>query len=246
MVLKKAKQNTLVQDIVEQIEEAIVNRTLKPGDKLPSPQKLEKILGTSRGTLREALRVLEQKGLIEIKLGTRGGAFIREFPIEKVSEGLAFLIRQQRIALSDIAEFRKTVEAGLLELVIKNLTTLDIDELKQFLLELQTCVKKGDSGWQDFLRTEVRLRRTLLRISGSRIYEAVIMAIHENMLPYALRYLPVHKVKPEDAYHDWCQIIDAVERQDVSTAKSIMQAHIARYAELMKQGKAQSEGNRTM
>lgn len=240
-MLKKARQNTLVQNIVNQIEDAIVNGTFKPGDKLPSPQDLEKMVGTSRGTLREALRVLEQKGLIEIKLGIKGGTFVKEFTTEKVTEGLALLIRQRKIAIVDIAEFRKVVEAGLLELVIDKITKPDIDELKRFLLELQVCVKKGFSGWIDFLNTEVRLRKTLIRLSGSGMYEAVLVPIHDNMLPYAIRYLPARESKPSEAYRDWCQIIDAVERRDASTAKSIMRDHIARYAKLMEKVRAEFE-----
>ena len=75
-MFKKAKQTRVFQDVVEQVQDAILNGKLKPGSKLPPERALKDMFNTSRGTLREALRVLEQKGLIDIKLGVAGGAKI--------------------------------------------------------------------------------------------------------------------------------------------------------------------------
>ncbi|MBU1247203.1 MAG: winged helix-turn-helix domain-containing protein, partial [Proteobacteria bacterium] len=60
---KKIKKTKMYQDVVAQIEEAILDRTLAPGDQLPPELTLKEQLGASRGTVREALRVLEEKGL---------------------------------------------------------------------------------------------------------------------------------------------------------------------------------------
>ena len=76
-LFRAAKQNRIFQDVVEQIQEAIIEGHLKVGDRLPPERELKEMLQTSRSTLREALRVLEQKGLIEIKLGMGGGAVVK-------------------------------------------------------------------------------------------------------------------------------------------------------------------------
>ncbi len=62
LTFRKAKQSRIFQDVVNQIQEAILDGHLNAGDKLPSERELGEMLGTSRGTLREALRVLEPKG----------------------------------------------------------------------------------------------------------------------------------------------------------------------------------------
>ena len=71
-MFQKARKNRIYQDVVDQIEEAILDGKLKVGDILPPERALMERFETSRGTLREALRVLEQKGLIEIRLGKNG------------------------------------------------------------------------------------------------------------------------------------------------------------------------------
>ena len=73
-MFQAAKQTKVFQNVVTQIEEAILDGRLKTGDTLPSERQLKELFSISRGTLREALRVLEQKGLIEIKPGVGGGS----------------------------------------------------------------------------------------------------------------------------------------------------------------------------
>ena len=68
-LFRKAKQSRIYQDVVEQIQTAILDGEIEAGAKLPSERDLCDLFQTSRGTLREALRILEQKSLIEIRLG---------------------------------------------------------------------------------------------------------------------------------------------------------------------------------
>jgi len=94
-MFQEAKQNRIFQDVIVQIQEAILQGKLKAGDKLPPERELKEMFKTSRGTLREALRVLEQKGLIRIKTGVNGGAIVKPLTTHQVSESLALLIRYQ-------------------------------------------------------------------------------------------------------------------------------------------------------
>ncbi|MCP4669772.1 MAG: FadR family transcriptional regulator, partial [Desulfobacula sp.] len=109
-MFKKAKQNRVFQDVVDQIQNAILNGELAPGSKLPPERALKDMFDTSRGTLREALRVLEQKGLIEIKLGVAGGAIVKRIDTEPIAESLALLIRSGKVSLKHLSEFRILIE----------------------------------------------------------------------------------------------------------------------------------------
>jgi DNA-binding FadR family transcriptional regulator len=92
-MFKKTNQQRLFEDLVAQIEGAILDGRLKAGDKLPPQRDLVKMFQTSRGPLREALRVLEQKGLLDIKRGMRGGAVIRRPGMAPVAQNRAATAR---------------------------------------------------------------------------------------------------------------------------------------------------------
>jgi DNA-binding FadR family transcriptional regulator len=232
-MLQKARQSSLVEEAASQIQEAIVDGTFEVGEKLPSSLELEKTLGTSRGTLREALRILAQKGLVEIRLGSKGGVFVKESNTKPVAQGFALLIRQRAISLDDLAEFRKVVEGGLIELVCRKIKKTDFMELKKFLEEFKIHVSKGADGWEGLCEVEVRLRKTLIRIAGNRMYDAVLVPIHENIFAYA-HDLAGEDANVEEAFEDWRNILEALEKKDSTKAKAITQDHISRYAQRIK------------
>lgn len=234
MALKRVQKSSLVQEIVEQIEGSIMDGSYAAGDKLPAIHELQEIVGASQGTLREALRILQQKGLIEIRLGVKGGAYIRESSTETVSEGLALLIRQRRITYEELADFRKVVEAGMIRLVAGNVTPKEVAGLKRYLIKMRTFSKKGADGWQKFLDVEVALRKELIRLSKNRMYEAVLVPLHENIFAYSRDLLNSETSQPDKAYQDWQEIIAALADGDADAAAAITVAHIERYVKILK------------
>ena len=109
-MFRKTVQNRIYQDLVEQIQDAILDGKLKPGDKLPSQRELVELFQTSRASLREALRVLQHKGLIEVKLGVSGGAVVKDINTEQITEDLSLLMQHQKVSFDQLAEFREGVE----------------------------------------------------------------------------------------------------------------------------------------
>ena len=130
-MFQAAKQTKVFQDVVEQIQEAIFDGRLETGQILPAERELKEMFNISRGTLREALRVLEQKGLIEIKLGVGGGSVIKAVDTEQISESLGLLIRSQKVSLNHLAQFREDVEGIIAAHAAQWHGKEDIKKLKQ-------------------------------------------------------------------------------------------------------------------
>ena len=135
------------QVIVDQIKVLLREGKLKPGDRLPSERDLCQRFGVSRVTVREALRVLEAGGLVTIRVGARGGAFLTTPSSERVGEGLADLLSLSPLTASEVTEARMVFEFGILPIVVERATDEDIAELFAMVEEGQVALQDGATRW---------------------------------------------------------------------------------------------------
>ena len=112
MKLVKINQKRAFELVAEQLEELILSGQLRPGDKFPPERAIILDLGISIRTLREAMRILEQKGLVEIKTGTKGGVFVKDATTEKLNESLGVLIRLNKYSVRELSELRLDLEGS--------------------------------------------------------------------------------------------------------------------------------------
>lgn len=233
-MFQEVKPSRLYEDIVYQIEEAIETGQLKPGDRLPPERELKEAFNTSRRTLREGLRVLENKGLIEIKTGPKGGAFVKHMNTDKVRESLGLLIRHQRISLEELAEFRIGLEGTAALLAAQKASPEGIAQLKEILAKCKACVNKGTSGWDELLGYESRMHLTLVRMTQNLLYESVVQTILENIHTYYDLYLPKREKDLLENYQHWCEIVEALEKGQPERVSSIIKMHIRKFSQYMK------------
>jgi GntR family transcriptional repressor for pyruvate dehydrogenase complex len=235
-MFQQAKQNRIFQDVIDQIQEAILQGKLKAGDKLPAERELKEMFKTSRGTLREALRVLEQKGLITIKTGVSGGPVVKAVTTHEVSESLALLIRYQRVSLRNLAEFREGVEGIVTGLAAERAQKKDIQHLKGLLGEAKAYVEKGVSHWDKFIQVDNSLHMALAHIAGNPVYESVLQTVHNNIIRYYDRFLPRKEHNMKENYEDLCEIVAAVENGQAAEARVLAQDHVSRFNRFMEEG----------
>jgi len=232
-VFHKAKQNRIFQDVVDQIQTAILDHRLKPGERLPAERELGEMFGTSRGTLREALRVLEQKGLLEIRLGVGGGAFVQLPDGTPITETLAMLIQSHRVSLNHLAEFREDVEGTVSGMAALRATPSDIDDLRELLEQARLLNEGGIEQWGAFLQVDEQIHMAMARISGNPIYAFILQTIHDNIHIYFDRYLPSSENQISENYTDLCGLIEAVADGHVERAREIARDHVRRFNRYM-------------
>jgi DNA-binding FadR family transcriptional regulator len=214
---------------VDQIQEAIVEGKLKAGDQLPAERELKEQLNVSRGTLREALRVLEQKGLIEIKTGVSGGSIVKGVTTEQISENLGLLIRYKKVSLKDLAEFREELEGIAACLAAERSTPNDIQRLRALLKEARDYLEKGESHWDDFIRVDEELHLALARITANPLYIAVLQTVYYNIHTYYESFLPMDDTILSENYQDLHDIIEAVEKRLPDRARFLAKGHVRRF-----------------
>ena len=229
----KAGQHRIFQDIVEQIQSAILDGSIPAGEKLPPERELVDMFETSRPTLREALRILEQKGLVEIRLGVKGGAYVRAPNSELMAENLGMLIRTQSVSLTHLGEFRQGIEGLVAELAAERATTHDIAMLKKLIGEAKHFRDCGVERWGDFLKVDEKIHLEIADIAGNALYSFVLHSIHLNINRYFRTFLKAETKRLEENYRDLCHLVAAIENHDSSAAGTLVQDHINRFNRYM-------------
>jgi GntR family transcriptional repressor for pyruvate dehydrogenase complex len=136
-----AKTSKVSENIVNQIRKAIFEGNLKPGDKLPSDKELMDNFGVSKGSLREALRSLEVLGLLKIRKGTLGGAFVTEVDTETAKEGFSNFFVFRDLSLKNLFDVRLILEAHIAECAASIISDDDLQRLKQILQETRDALR---------------------------------------------------------------------------------------------------------
>ncbi len=221
------------QHVVEQIENAICEGTLRQGERLPSEMKLKEMFATSRGTVREALRVLEQKGLVSIRTGVKGGATIKQANTEAMRDSMALLVRHQKVSLRQLAEFREFLEGYAAEKAAAMQNGAEIAQLQSIVAAIEDHVGSHPGDWQEFNRLDAMFHQKLAKMAGNPLVEANLITVHDNIQGYFQKYLPFSRKLLEKDFADLRDIAAAVEKGDVKGAGRAARRHIARFNAIM-------------
>lgn len=211
------------EDVANQIKQAIVAGQYEPGEKLPSQQILQETFGVSRATMLQALHLLERAGLITIRPGTRGGAFVREPSSESVTEPLELLFNLRGVSLEEVAEFRDWVEERTAMHAAIRATEDDIRDLEGIAARMRSQVEEGMSIPQ-FMDLDFAFHTALAGASKNRASHVVMQALTTTLRD---EYLLV----PEDALEPFCQtverVLSAVKARNPEEAASAMKRHLS-------------------
>lgn len=172
------------EEIVLQLEAAIVAGKVKPGEKLLSERDLQVRFGTGRGAVREALKILQQKGLVEIKKGAKGGAFIRQVDVSNVGESLSLFLRQNRIDPAHLIEFRESIDRTITILAIVNGSSHDKHMLVEMTEKLTAYMGKGKPDLNALGEIDRELNILLAQMSGNPIFEWIMQAVQLGFSSY--------------------------------------------------------------
>jgi DNA-binding FadR family transcriptional regulator len=229
-MFQTAKPTKVFQEVVSQIEEAILAGRIETGQTLPSERELKAMFQISRGTLREALRVLEQKGLIEIRLGVGGGSVVRSVDAGRVSESLGLLIRSQKVSLSHLTEFRVGVEGLIAAQAAERRSAADIRKLRDLLAVAGGCAKNGPRGRNELIEVDKQIHMTIAAATLNPIYQSVLTSIHDNIHRYYDRFLSMDDRELSENYRDLCDLVAAIEKRDANAARRLARGHVQRFS----------------
>jgi len=159
-----AKVKKISDHIISQIRDAILSGKIKPGDKLASEKELISDFGASKATVREALRVLEALGLVEIRKGISGGVFIAEVDMKTTVNSIINFLHFKTVSISDITMVRYIFEPLVAQMAASLVQPKDIENLESIITKVEPNLRFDVSKHIEFHRYLARLTENSILI----------------------------------------------------------------------------------
>lgn len=197
------------EDIALKLEAAIIGGKISPGERLPSERDMQVQFGTGRGVVREAIKILKQKGLLEVRKGVKGGAFVREVAMTTVSESLALFIKQHPLDPEKLIEFRESMDRTITLLAISRGTADEQVALLEQAVAFEGLLRETDPDLNLTGEMDREMNLMLVRMARNPLFEWVMDALqmgfssHDN----ALYQEPSFRDKAAANWHDTARAV---------------------------------------
>lgn len=231
-VFRPISSGRISEEIVEQIMLGIRTGLLQPGDRLPPERDLAERFAVSRVSVRDALRILETNGLIHVRVGARGGAYVTAPPSTLVGEGIAHMLMLSAVTPSDVTEARLVFETAVVPLVCERATKEDVANLTAICEEQRRALADGDYPMELSARFHVALARAAHN-------PAIAMLIESFRGPLLMSLERAKEVIPSmgrAGVREHLALVRAVRDRDPERARTIMASHLGRTAKHLADG----------
>ena len=237
MDLEPVKSVRIYEDIVRQVKGLIADGHLKSGDRLPPERDLAERFRVSRTSVREALRSLQSRGLIEIRAGE--GAFVRDVSVEALIEPLALVILPYREAVGELFEARRLLEPAIAAMAARRASREEIAEMERILAEQAREVAHGRTG----MAQDSALHAAIAQSAHNRAIVRIVSALVDLLAQSREESLHTPG-RPTRSHQDHRRILQAIRRRDEAGARRAMLEHLTAVEKLVTGGLSRRQAPR--
>lgn len=207
----------LPEQVADRIVEIIANGEFDKGDKLPNEFRLAEELNVGRGTIREAMKILVSKNVVEIRRGM--GTYVADKPgIVDDPLGLTFIKDKDRLAL-DLCELRIILEPEIAAMAAQRATDHDLRQIEKACNEVERCIREGE----DYSEADVAFHERIAKSSKNQVVPNVIPVIQSAIEIFIVvtdakmtaQTIETHRL-----------IVDAIKARDPERARREMVGHL--------------------
>jgi GntR family transcriptional repressor for pyruvate dehydrogenase complex len=224
-VYKLVRTARLYEQIVQQIEESVLKGSLKAGDQLPAERELAQKFGVSRTAVREAVKALREKGLVEAYSGR--GTFVTDGTSQAIKQSLEMMVK---IGQPEGSVYLAEVRA-ILEPEIAALAAVRCEE--QHLVSLGEAVAVMDQAKRDpdaYIEADLDFHLALAEAASNPLILSLLDSIVGLLREQRLRIFNVDGGPERGQYHHK-RILEAVREHDAEKARTCMRAHLKQVKE---------------
>lgn len=219
MVASELRPRPLIyESVVEALKRDLLAGTLRPGDRLPTVSAMADRMAVARGSVREAYRVLQNMGLVEMTQGR--GTFVAALPADDHA-----VLRQFQIAdgqsLADLFEARSVLEPAIAAFAAERASGAEVDAIVATALDQDRLHRAG----RDFLEPDLRFHELLLTAAHNPVVGRMVSAVNELLIGSRRETMGIKgAAEKAAAYH--LLVAYAVRDRDPDQARAAMAGHV--------------------
>ena len=225
LFIEPIKKTRIAEEVADRIRMLILNGTFPPGRPLPSERLMTKRLGVSRGSIRDALRMLEMIGLLETRHGQ--GTFPHELTVDRLVAPLASVMTYRHDLQDELMDVRRMFEPAVARFAATRVTDEDLTGL-QYILEAQ---RRKLETRQSAIVEDTAFHAALARSTRNRVVVSIMATLNDLLVESRKLALKQHG-RPAQSLEGHEAVVAALRRRDAEGASQAMCKHIDQIADL--------------
>jgi len=215
------KRDKLYKQVADQIQELILDDSIRAGDKLPGERELAEQMGVSRTVIREAIRVLSDRGLVRVKSGC--GTYVRELSVKDAAASIELFLKlkQSPQSLQNVSEVRRMIEVEAAGLAAERATPDDIAKIQKAIDGMQSA---GIDA-QQYAEYDVAFHTAIAQATHNELISVLLGPISELLAEMVRVSLNAPNAAEEGLAHHR-HVLQRIQDHDREAAQEAMRAHI--------------------
>lgn len=216
----------LCEQVARQLQDMILDGALPERSQLLPERELAEKFGVSRTVIREAIKVLSERGLVEVMPGK--GTFVTRLSAEAVSVYMGLLVQLRGASLEQFQEVRTALEVAAAGYAAARMMPDELSEIRAVVDDLDACLVSDSRD--DFIRLDVKLHAMVADMSHNPLFQLVLEPISGALTDMRRLTWEVHS-SPQRGQQFHHLLLQAFEQRDVRGARECMLQHMAQVAE---------------
>ena len=221
----QTSSKSVVDRLVDNIIEAIITKEFRPGDKIPTESELSEMMGMSRNSVREAVKILVAYGILEVRRAE--GTFVVSNYNDKMLNPMVYGIILSGRDQAGLIETRRIIDTGVLSIVIEKVTDKEMGELEDALEALKRELFREKPSAERIFDADVAFHQSIMRLTQNDILNGIGIFVDRitklSRIKTTENIIAMHRL--EELYEMHRESISVLRRKELSKVSPVIADH---------------------
>jgi GntR family transcriptional repressor for pyruvate dehydrogenase complex len=229
-LFKAERLESAVDRVLNVFKEALITGKLKPGDRIPSEMELSRSLSMSRGSVREAMKILDAFGIVEIRRGD--GTYIARSDHKVVFDPLLFSLILSNANVKELVELRELMEFAIVKLIIAHAGDSELRNIEQTIFQMQELIENySEIGVDELVQSDLAFHSAMGDAAQNRLVKKIYSFVMDFFEP-SIRLTHEKERGGRTALFHHRNIFEALMKKNVEAAIEAVEASIVAWKNL--------------